>query len=49
MGILQEIAERVMGPRRAELLEPEVKLLGDLLYYGLTVWAGESKACTCKS
>jgi hypothetical protein len=30
----------VLGPRRAELLDPEVRLLGDLLYYGLTLWAG---------
>lgn len=30
----------MLGPRRAELLDPEVRLLGDLLYYGLTLWAG---------
>lgn len=39
----QELAETVLGPRRAELLGPEVQSLGVFLYYGLTVFAGKER------
>lgn len=36
------MCEAAFGARRVELLGPEVEALGDLLYYGLTVFGGAS-------
>lgn len=39
-----ELVEALVGPRRAMILAPEMKVLASCLYFGLTNFAGERDA-----